>query len=319
MEVGCNLKSLWSVANITSDRIGRRDFLERWQAGDEKDDYRSRHLHPEERPAGPPAFTIPWERACPSLIPSEPMATDRSGRKGVLRGWNVVVGVDVDPLRQIRHVMPEGTPTASPTGRFAPVSTRDETPAQPTTPAEANRTSASPSIGSWNRGGRPSRWSPRRRLARVTRTATTATTPSTTAPRATRSEKTVGIPHDPPQPTHVHVVVVSCKGLRGADFTGYSDPFVEVGAIRRDQESADSGPAAPTGAEPVVEHERVQVSGGVRRFIFRRRRRRRRRCAVPGPGVLRLRQGPGVLVAVPGRRAIVTRDARPAGDGWRRN
>ena len=42
---------------------------------------------------------------------------------------------------------------------------------------------------------------------------------------------TVGIPRDPPQTTHVHVVVVSCKGLRGADFTGYSDPFVEVGAF----------------------------------------------------------------------------------------
>jgi hypothetical protein len=31
-------------------------------------------------------------------------------------------------------------------------------------------------------------------------------------------------------PTHVHVVVMWCRGLRGADFTGYSDPFVEVGA-----------------------------------------------------------------------------------------
>jgi len=34
-----------------------------------------------------------------------------------------------------------------------------------------------------------------------------------------------------PPPTHVHVAVVSCRGLRGSDWTGYSDPFVEVGAF----------------------------------------------------------------------------------------
>ena len=34
-----------------------------------------------------------------------------------------------------------------------------------------------------------------------------------------------------PPMTHVHVVVVSCAGLRGADFTSYSDPFVEVCAL----------------------------------------------------------------------------------------
>ena len=34
-----------------------------------------------------------------------------------------------------------------------------------------------------------------------------------------------------PSMTHVHVVVVSCAGLRGADFTSYSDPFVEVCAL----------------------------------------------------------------------------------------
>ena len=33
-----------------------------------------------------------------------------------------------------------------------------------------------------------------------------------------------------PPPTHVHVVVVAARGLRGADFTGFSDPFVEVSA-----------------------------------------------------------------------------------------
>lgn len=32
-------------------------------------------------------------------------------------------------------------------------------------------------------------------------------------------------------PTHVHVVVTCCRGLRGADFTGYSDPFVELGMV----------------------------------------------------------------------------------------
>jgi hypothetical protein len=33
-----------------------------------------------------------------------------------------------------------------------------------------------------------------------------------------------------PPPTHVHVVVVAARGLRGADWTGFSDPFVEVSA-----------------------------------------------------------------------------------------
>ena len=132
---------------------------------------------------------------------------------------------------RIRHVMPEGTPTAFPTGRFAPVSTRDETPAQPTTPAEANRTSASPSIGSWNRG--------RKTIAVVSEEEAGASDEDgddgddsfDDSAKGDTPEKTVGVPRDPPQPTHVHVVVVSCKGLRGADFTGYSDPFVEVGAF----------------------------------------------------------------------------------------
>ena len=135
----------------------------------------------------------------------------------------------------IRHVMPEGTPTAFPTGRFAPVSTRDEPPAQPTTPAEANQTSASPSIGSWTRG--------RRTVAVVTEEEAGASDEDgddgddsfDDSAKGDTPEKptaaTVGIPRDPPQTTHVHVVVVSCKGLRGADFTGYSDPFVEVGAF----------------------------------------------------------------------------------------
>ena len=34
-----------------------------------------------------------------------------------------------------------------------------------------------------------------------------------------------------PPMTHAHVVIVSCEGLRGADWTSYSDPFVEVGAF----------------------------------------------------------------------------------------
>ena len=40
---------------------------------------------------------------------------------------------------------------------------------------------------------------------------------------------------DLPPPTHVHVAVVSCTGLRGSDWTGYSDPFVEVGAFGADK------------------------------------------------------------------------------------
>lgn len=131
--------------------------------------------------------------------------------------------------------MPEGTPTAFPTGRFAPVSTRDEPPTQPTTPAEADRTSASPSIGSWTRG--------RKTIAVVSEEEPGASDEDgddgddsfDDSAKGDTPEKptaaTVGIPRDPPQPSHVHVVVVSCKGLRGADFTGYSDPFVEVGAF----------------------------------------------------------------------------------------
>ena len=38
-----------------------------------------------------------------------------------------------------------------------------------------------------------------------------------------------------PPPTHVHVAVVSCSGLRGSDWTGYADPFVEVGAFGADK------------------------------------------------------------------------------------
>ena len=38
-----------------------------------------------------------------------------------------------------------------------------------------------------------------------------------------------------PPPTHAHVAVVSCRGLRGSDWTGYSDPFVEVGAFGADK------------------------------------------------------------------------------------
>ena len=38
-----------------------------------------------------------------------------------------------------------------------------------------------------------------------------------------------------PPPTHAHVAVVSCRGLRGSDWTGYSDPFVEVGAFDADK------------------------------------------------------------------------------------
>ena len=135
----------------------------------------------------------------------------------------------------IRHAMPEGTPTAFPTGRFAPVSTRDEPPTQPTTPAEADRTSASPSIGSWTRG--------RKTIAVVSEEEPGASDEDgddgddsfDDSAKGDTPEKptaaTVGIPRDPPQPSHVHVVVVSCKCLRGADFTGYSDPLVEVGAF----------------------------------------------------------------------------------------
>ena len=57
--------------------------------------------------------------------------------------------------------------------------------------------------------------------------------PPATTDRATRHPRArltargaLPSPHD-----HVHVVVVSCAGLRGADFTSYSDPFVEVCAL----------------------------------------------------------------------------------------
>lgn len=233
VEVGCNLKiPLWSVANITSDRIGRRDFLERWQAGDEKTIIALGIRIWRSALRGPPRVYNTMG-ACVSK--SHTIGTDGHGpiegeRASSGDGTSSSASMSTRSVR-IRHVMPEGTPTASPTGRFAPVSTRDETPAQPTTPAEANRTSASPSIGSWNRG--------RKTIAVVSEEEAGASDEDgddgddsfDDSAKGDTPEKTVGIPHDPPQPTHVHVVVVSCKGLRGADFTGYSDPFVEVGAF----------------------------------------------------------------------------------------
>ena len=59
-----------------------------------------------------------------------------------------------------------------------------------------------------------------------------------------------------PPPTHVHVAVVSCSGLRGSDWTGYADPFVEVGAFGADKKHRyRTSVAKMTPCEPDVNPE----------------------------------------------------------------
>ena len=50
-----------------------------------------------------------------------------------------------------------------------------------------------------------------------------------------RSSGDVEVADELPPPTHVYVAVVSCSSLRGSDWTGYADPFVEVGAFGADK------------------------------------------------------------------------------------
>ena len=62
---------------------------------------------------------------------------------------------------------------------------------------------------------------------------------SSRAPASARTRPTQSVDVEDvdglPPPTHVHVAVVSCSGLRGSDWTGYADPFVEVGAFGADK------------------------------------------------------------------------------------
>ena len=62
---------------------------------------------------------------------------------------------------------------------------------------------------------------------------------SSRAPASARTRPTKSVDAEDvdglPPPTHVHVAVVSCSGLRGSDWTGYADPFVEVGAFGADK------------------------------------------------------------------------------------
>ena len=64
--------------------------------------------------------------------------------------------------------------------------------------------------------------------------ASSSRAPASARTRPTKSVDVEDVDGLPP-PTHVHVAVVSCSGLRGSDWTGYADPFVEVGAFGADK------------------------------------------------------------------------------------
>lgn len=144
---------------------------------------------------------------------------------------------DAGGIKIKRHILPvDSTPTASPTGRFARVRTIDEAPAAPETTSEHQK----PPKSSWSLGGRRipiaeddsnrlSDEDDERRYDSFDDSAK-GDTPEK-LPHTYLTDAHDASTNHPPPPTHVHVVIVSCKGLRGADFTGYSDPFVEVGAF----------------------------------------------------------------------------------------